>query len=171
MLVERGAAMVGYKVTCDVVVNPEDFQFLKCSPTVEEGEVHVFLNLGVILRALGSCDGDLPGRGSLYDRARKRVGEVVSGFSHAGTNSVLDAIRAVYSLGSRETAGCVGIHYLVDHMEGMEKSLVSDGALCRRYGISNSELEELLIYIRQSDIGSVINCPALRKILQIDYSL
>lgn len=59
------AALVGYVVTVDMCDKIEDLQFLKSSPALTiTGKYKPLLNIGVLLRAFGTCKGDLPGKGS-----------------------------------------------------------------------------------------------------------
>jgi hypothetical protein len=55
-------AHAGYIVTVDVCRHFTDMQFLKHSPVLgEDGLWHAVLNLGVLLRAYGTANGDIPG--------------------------------------------------------------------------------------------------------------
>lgn len=70
--IARACAEVGYVVTVeDCSLDYHLLQFLKHSPVRStDGRLRALLNLGVLLRASGSCKGDLPGRGDLAQRAR-----------------------------------------------------------------------------------------------------
>lgn len=174
-LVRKAAAYVGYIVTCETVEHVEDYQFLKCSPTLTDSGITVFLNLGVVLRSLGTCDGDLPGSSSITSRAEKRNMEVVRGYKHAGSHVVMDALRERFTRVDNCFSNCdkesFHLHYIVEHMTGFEESRVHVDALLRRYQICESELIELCDYIRHSHVGDVIWCSSLRAIFKKDYSL
>lgn len=66
------AAEVGYIFTgCTPLASPHKIQFLKHSPVQDEnGHWRPMLNLGVLFRASGTCEGDLPGKGDILERAR-----------------------------------------------------------------------------------------------------
>lgn len=167
-VIHKSAAFVGYKVTVQRVNVLEEYQFLKVSPTMSGNEVTVFLNLGVVLRSLGSCDGDLPGRGSIEKRAYQRNCEIVSGYAHAGDNAIIQALRCRFST---KVEGSVVSHWLIQHMEGFDGSSVSPLALATRYGIEPGEISYLCEMIRRSNFGDVIVCEAIRKIYSVDYGL
>lgn len=162
----QGAAYVGYIVTVEDVACLEDFQFLKVSPTVNNGVLGVFLNLGVILRSLGSCDGDLSRRSP--HAAAMRNNTIVSGYKHAGNSSVMRALRKKWcgEIENREYG-----HYWVKELKGFTESEVANSAFCSRYRLNPSEFDELLMFIEQADIGDVVFCSALRKIFKKDYGL
>jgi len=68
--VEMAAEEVGYIITVEHCEIPEDLQFLKNSPVKDvHDEYQPVLNFGVLVRAGGTCQGDLPGSGSLEWRA------------------------------------------------------------------------------------------------------
>lgn len=57
------ARSAGYVLTIDECSEFEDIQFLKSSPVRDTaGNYHPVLNLGVLLRAYGTCKGDIPHR-------------------------------------------------------------------------------------------------------------
>jgi len=165
--VVEGARYVGYIVTVEDVEVIEDFQFLKISPTLEGGDLGVFLNFGVILRSLGSCDGDL-GRRSHYEAACTRNNTIVSGYKHAGNSSIMAALRARWTgeIEDREYG-----HYWVKELKGFTESDVANSAICARYRLKPNELAELLMFIRGADVGDVVFCEGLRKIYKKDYGL
>lgn len=166
-IVERAAASLGYLVSIEEVLCDEDFQFLKISPTRVNGVVEVFLNLGVVLRSLGTCDGDLPGRGSIESRAELRNSGIVQGFLHAGKNIIMDALRQRFHFATK----AINTHYIVDNMSGFERAYVSVEALSRRYAIAGVHLEWLAREIIDSQIGDVIANDALRQIFKKDYGM
>lgn len=171
LLLQEAAEYVGYKITIGRVSVPEDFQFLKTSPTLTDDGVVIFLNLGVVLRSLGTCDHDLPGRGCTYTRAWNRNVQIIKGYAHAGNNSVLNGLRARFRVvegdGSNELLG----HWMVENLSGFHGVHVSDDVICRRYGMAITELEHLCELIRECDIGHIVACEAIRKIYKVDYDL
>lgn len=117
--IAKAAAAVGYKVTVEVAEVFEDVQFLKTSPTRCSNDVSVFLNFGVILRSYGSCNGDLPGRGSIAQRGYLRNCEITQGMCHAGDSSIMRILRTRFP----KRQGKENIHWLVDNMRD-RKSVV-----------------------------------------------
>jgi hypothetical protein len=166
-VVERAAASLGYLVSIEEVLCDEDYQFLKISPTRVNGVVDVFLNLGVVLRSLGTCDGDLPGAGSIIARAEARNSGIVKGFCHAGRSIIMDALRRRFTTSTE----AISAHYIVDNMSGFDGASVSLEALCRRYSIAGIHFEWLAREITDSQIGDVIANDALRQIFKKDYGM
>jgi len=165
--IEYAASTVGYIVTVDVVEKVEDFQFLKTSPTYDGSKLGVFVNLGVLLRSLGWCDGDLPGRGSTAKRAERRNSEIVEGMKHVGSNIIVNALRARFP----PCGTSVSAHYLIEQLEGFTDQKVSISALCRRYNLEPGQFEFLAREISTSKVGDVITNDALRAIFKTDYGL
>lgn len=166
-VVEQAAKSIGYLVSIEDVSCDEDFQFLKTSPTRTHGVVGVFLNLGVILRSLGTCDGDLPGRGSIESRAEKRNSDIVAGMCHAGSSIIMNALRVRFP----SQGDAIHSHYVVENMSGFEDTVVSIDALCRRYCLADVQFEYLAHEITDSKIGDVIANDALRAIFKKDYGM
>lgn len=171
-LMIKSARNVGYLVTCEVVTEIEGIQFLKNSPfTTQGGGLDFFLNLGVVLRSLGSCDSDLPGKSSesLYVRAYRHVSSVLKGYCHAGNNDVFNALRQKFPI--REEVGTcdVKIWYHASEMDSVE--YMPNSALCKRYGCTEAEIEQLVFHINECDIGTIVSCSALEKIYKLDYGI
>jgi len=168
-LILQSAEYVGYIVTIDQVFKLEDYQFLKVSPFKNaSGEMDVFLNLGVILRSLGSSDGDVPKSKDGGCRFILRNCEIIEGMKHAGEHSVLQELRKRWP---SKNCKALSVHHWVDALVGFETSRVDDLAICNRYSLAQWELDELLRYIRECGVGDFIYCSALRKIYKKDYDL
>jgi hypothetical protein len=162
-------ASVGYMMTCQRCECVEDLQFLKMSPCyLTDGSLSSCLNLGVILRTIGQCAGELPGRKKIPEH--KRVWDytcgLVAGFKHAGNHSLLSILRRKYP------DRCTPIYsgYLTSHMSGTTGT-ADDFSICRRYRITPDEWSELLDLVESASFGDILWCPASEKILDLDYGL
>jgi len=165
-VIPLAAQSVGYQVSVEVVEKLEDFQFLKTSPFLMNGSMDCFLNLGVALRCIGSCDGDLPGRGDIELRAEQRNGQIVAGMVHAGDNCVMSALRGRFPLLSGEKKP---VHWLVDGMTGFENSKVDMDVLCRRYNVTSAEIEYFMIILGGAKCGDVIRTAFTDAVYAKDY--
>jgi hypothetical protein len=84
----------GYIVTMDYCEYDEDLQFLKHSPILTtSGHYQPMLNLGVLLRASGSCKGDVPGRGDLSTRFRDFQASLLQGMYPRSHCLVVDNMK------------------------------------------------------------------------------
>lgn len=162
LMLPKLAEKAGYQITVEVCSTPEDLQFLKYSPG---RNFSPFLNLGVMLRAIGSSDGDLPGRLSTAS-CDKRDAEIVAGFVHAGDHFLSRALRKRFPNGKCPFYK----NYMLAHVEhgGLSRD-VGDHHVMTRYNLSVSECQELLYYIDSMGVGSSVDCSATRKILSKDY--
>lgn len=92
------ARATGYVVTVDVCQEFEDIQFLKSSPVRStNGDYLPLLNFGVLLRAFGTCKGDLPGKGSLKARGNSFQKGLLQGLYPRVHFPLLDKIKEQYS--------------------------------------------------------------------------
>lgn len=96
--ITAACARVGYIVTLEKCNQMEDIQFLKHSPvfaTSPDGtrRIQPLLNLGVMLRASGTCKGDLPGRGDIETRARQFQAALLQGMYPRATFPLLNNLR------------------------------------------------------------------------------
>lgn len=168
-LIPLACASVGYLVTVQVCDVPEDLQFLKLSPCrLEKGGYTSCLNLGVILRTLGQCAGDLPGKSSvsLLTRSYTFNQSIIAGFVHAGDNGLLRVLREKYPASSTR----IFSSYLTGKLSGAVHT-ASDLSVCLRYRLTVSEWQELLSLLNASELGDILWCPAFDKIMRVDYGM
>jgi len=177
-VIGKAAAKVGYIVTIEVAERLEDLQFLKMTPyTCDSGEIRVFTNLGVILRPIGSCNGDLPGIGCLRRRAEHWNAQLVESFKHAGNSSVIRALRKrfpstkIVSEWAEETTKRLHNGYAIESLVDDDEYEVPDSALCARYNITQAELTYLNECIENAELFSVLTNSVLQKIFAKDYGL
>jgi hypothetical protein len=162
-----GAYAVGYDVTYDDCPNFERLQFLKHSPFMTSEGLEVNLNLGVILRTFGECDGDLPGKRRLgqVELSERFLSELVRSHKHSGFNPVFDAFRQRFVRKQKYN------YKIVERSISQAPKYVSSDDLTQRYGCSAVEIEDFCMYIRRSKLGEWISHAVARRILHLDYGL
>lgn len=160
----------GWRVVCEVEDDFEGIQFLKNSPCFgEDGEIRTFMNLGVILRALGQKTGDLPGKGDWVDRAKMFNRQLVKGMVHAGNHSLLAALERKFN---PDVPACpVYNSNALRLLTNGSRAALRDTSVCRRYSASPAEWQELLDVVLASDVGDVIDVSLSRKCIRRDYGL
>lgn len=166
---ESFVSTLPWSVTCEFCSRFEEIQFLKCSPaySIDRSIVSV-LNLGVILRALGQCSYDLPGRGSQEVRAYEFNSALVRGMVYAGDHSLLRVLRRKF------VSSKVDVRYnsrIVEFMRSSGNKEVADDSLCARYGLEISHMHDLCSLLCVAEFGDVIDCHASRVIMAKDYGL
>lgn len=170
-LISRASFKVGYLVKCQRCYEPEDLQFLKISPTYVDGELDVFLNLGVMLRNLGVCKGDLPGRGEIKTRAELFYSDVVKSYVHAGDHIITDALRTKV-LATKLDVGQRNRWYQEAtslKIEGPVRNRIPTSALAARYKVSEGELEYFADQIHDTSTGEIVVSKVLDAIFAADY--
>jgi len=166
--IKLAANSAGYVVTAEFCHSYHSLQFLKHSPVRDaSGRLRAILNLGVVLRTLGQCDGDLPGRGDIDRRALEFNSSVIRGMCYMGNHCIHTALRKRFNLHVAPRASFLSSNIVIDRAD-VE---VDDSEVCVRYGIALSDLHELVRYIEYSEIGDRIHCNASARILAVDYGL
>lgn len=168
-VIAESAKSVGYLLKVQVCEKVEQIQFLKHSPFLDDqGEVGYFLNLGTMFRGLGTCQGDLPGRAKvpLQERAALFTSEVVRSFVHAGDSVITEALRRFIVDKRIKMKGGDSVWSKGD---GPPPKPVPVRAFADRYGITTSQIEELVLMIGQSGYGTVCGCKQLDTIFALDY--
>lgn len=179
-LVYKAALAVGYEVTVDMCSDLYDVQFLKHSfYHDDEGKINSFVNAGALLRSFGTCWMDLPferKKGETINTAAEmRNWQVLQGFKHSGleilTNPLLQSRSAVKHTGhiqllNRLTNESTYKMYL--NTESKRRP-VPVNVFLDRYRMSIAEFEELVTLFHESEVGHLISCIAVDKILHKDY--
>lgn len=165
--IPRLAATVGFKVTFERVDVLEDYQFLKTSPTMHNNDIIWSLNLGVLLRAVGSFDGDLPGRGDLRKRCFEHTSSVVSSLRVLGKHCIADALSAVFHANARTVYR--GSYITTLDIVGHEHVPVE--FILNRYRLVPADVEALLSMCVSEWYGVVHFHPAIESIMKKDYGL
>ena len=159
---EAGYKTTGLDEPCERL---EDVQFLKYSCTVTDTGYNPWLNLGVILRTIGNCKQDLPGRGDLVARARNFNYSLVRALVHSGRHSIMDDLRDVFSHGKT-----VSVESSLPYFQFTGGEVPIAGILSR-YKCDHSEYGEFISLLRDSGFGDTLACAFTRKVMALDYGL
>lgn len=178
--VARCALSVGYKVTVQHCDRVEGIQFLKHSFWRDgKGDLHSFVNLGPLLRGMGTCWMDLPysrRRGETFEgAARMRNWSVLKGFQHSGLDVLME--RLAKSPGYRRPL----LRYR-RVQESVEKLLSEKmytqssvrvrapiGAYLARYGISLGEFTSFIGKLTRLELGDRICDVVIDRVMTVDY--
>jgi len=166
------AEISGYNVTIEGDECPEQLQFLKHSPSIEDGDIKPFLNLGVVLRMFGSCFGDLPGRGPWERRAWLWNRGLVMGLVHSGLDAFLHGVRDFYDVAGQHTVSkdlSTRLGKIFDERLVCGSVGASGESIARRYGLEYWEIAELFDMLCTHETGRVIETRATRVIFDMDY--
>lgn len=162
---------VGYILKQQTCTCTEHLQFLKHSPTLVDGEIVPWMNLGTYTRGFGTFDGDIPHkRGKYKEAARNFISGVVRSRLNWGNHAFNDAF---HHLLIEESEHKSRISQILD--AEVAKSIGEAGpripldALARRYNCSPTELEELCHYISMSSIADLIWLPVVGRLYDVDY--
>lgn len=163
------ARAVGYNVTLTECHCAQELQFLKHSPIIINDDVVPMINVGVILRALGACHGDLPGSSKIpFDtKARTFMRGLVSCFVNTPRHALLNILIDKWGTGASVRTGS----YLLDGYHGTGTDYCSVDNVISRYGITTSQYNELCELTCRADLGDTIRCVASDRILELDYGL
>jgi len=167
----NAAASAGYLVTgCDPLSEVEDIQFLKHSPVLDDtGEWRPLLNFGVLVRASGTCNGDLPGRGDLGERARAFQRGLLQGAYPRSHCVALDTMRVACGTGP-VTLSKTFEWKVVDNPDALPFRC-DETSFARRYRLTALDYQELVEVFANCGYGQVFAGPSLDKILMKDYGL
>lgn len=169
--IEEAAASVGYVITLEKCKQPEDIQFLKCSPVATADGWKSVLNLGVLLRLSGICKGDLPGRGDVKVRAAKFQGQLLHGYMTHMRLKELDAMRRRFPIKDSDIFIKKAVEKeLGNKMSTTEEFSVELSAVLKRYDLSETETADVEEFFR-ADLGQALGGDGLDKILKKDYGL
>jgi len=161
---------VGHKISLESCARLCDMQFLKMSLVTDtDGLPQAVVNPGVVLRASGTCRGDLPGRGSLPDRARNFQHTLMTGLLSGIDNTLLGLLdppgTLIPDLDLTEYSG------FFHRPLPTRKVSVSDECLFERYNLTSFELDEMRSLFTDLNVGRNAWCSAFSKIYEKDYKL
>jgi hypothetical protein len=168
-ILEDSALYIGYILKVDVCRCFEDLQFLKYSPCfLDDGDIEVWLNLGVWLRGFGMCFGELPGSSKIgqIERWARYNSDVVRSRVHAGNHVLHDAFlshRRDVDYGTHKET------YMEALIVGDAPGRVHVSALARRYGVPDAWISELCELIGRAGYGNMIMHPVIHEIMTKDY--
>lgn len=171
----EAAHNTGYIVTEDPCSKMEHIQFLKMSPMRDvDGEIRAVLNLGVILRASGTCKGDLPGSGDLERRAAHFQSLVMTGltagFKYDKFTEPLMPIKGLARPKS-EVLAQFSSALAFTYDAGVKKYEFNSESFYQRYDATQDEIDDFENMLSALSFGYVMDCALSRRILLKDYSL
>lgn len=168
--IENACLQAGYVVTleqCDLV---EDIQFLKYSPAMDaSGRYRPLLNLGTLLRTSGVCRGDLPGRGSVVERALRFQKALLTGMSPGTSHPLIDVMRRRCDHATLDAESVKkATELLYEKMAGVEATfdLISS---TKRYRLTAGEAHEMVESMGVAGVGDVVYTDGIDKIMRKDY--
>lgn len=171
--ITQAAENAGYIVTgAEPLEHFEDVQFLKHSPVQDEnGEWHPMLNLGVLYRASGTCNGDLPGRKTvpLLERATIFQRGLLRGAYPYCEFDILRNMKAAMGDGDSVTTKEFEWKVTKDS-DKYPKYTASRDSIQLRYRLTDDEYLELL-EIATYPCGWFFNSRAASKVFLKDYGL
>jgi hypothetical protein len=168
--ISAAAALAGFIVTVETCTQPEDIQFLKHSPVSTDAGWLPMLNLGVMLRSLGQCKGDLPGRGDIGVRARKFTYAYLAGMYPRVEFDLLRQLRSK-TIQHTEHVYSRAAARMLPQFDVSPIMQVSDTALYRRYRLDLEEIAWMQTFGEVAHAFTSHRSPALSKILMKDYGL
>jgi len=167
------AEQVGYIVSLEKCETMYDIQFLKHSPVFDDsGSMRALMNFGVLLRASGTCNGDLPGRGDVELRAREFQGALIHGM-YPRTHAPILSTMLSHTHSPRDSISTVvnrDLRYKVCQPTEGAAYRITNEEIWKRYRLSAADaalLEEGL----DSGYQTSWICPASQAILEKDYGL
>lgn len=165
-MIVNAAFRAGFILKIDECTHHSGIQFLKHSPAIVNNTVIPYLNIGTMLRGFGTYCGDLPGRKRLgiLKRAQMFNSDVIKSWKHAGNTSIHRAFKKYHTVNST-----LNIVIEMKSFNSISTDPIPDEEICRRYGLSQSELDELLYYISNCRVYDRVSCSAIDKILAKDY--
>lgn len=166
------AKSAGYVITLESCDIPEDIQFLKHSPVFDTmGRMRPLMNLGVLLRLSGTCNGDLPGRGDLQARAVAFQDSLLQGAYPYANFTILDNLKAECGGGNLKTqAVCDKMFEYKVCRSGYEVFTADPRSLYKRYRLTDLEISDIETFATLGYQGH-FSGPSVDKILGKDYGL
>lgn len=167
----NAAAAAGYILTgCTPLSCFQDVQFLKHSPVRDiYGNWHPMLNFGVMVRASMTCNGDIPGRGPLRDRAKSFQRGLLSGAYPYTSFGLLDCMKDAVGQGD-EIRSDVFHWKVVDDAWKYPMYRLNEEDIRIRYRLDQSELDDLYSFARLP-IYHFLHNDGVSKVLMKDYGL
>lgn len=181
----KGAEIVGHQVTLEpwgesgVCLNKA--QFLKRSPVQIDGKWVTQVNLGCILRSLGSVDDELVATqlgwpqskflaSTMAQRMEAFFSAVIGGWVNESSNSIMDALRERFSSSFTEVIEHDSLKNVFTE-DRVVRNGKSDDGLFNRYGLNQDEIDEAVSLIKNLQLGMHVSCAAFAKIYHVDYGV
>jgi len=175
------AATIGYLLDIQPLDDWSELLFLKNMPVLDtDGDLVAVIALGVLLRASGTCKGDLPGRGDLGPRAFEFQSGLLRGFYPTVRIPMIQRMKARFNATIGDavekrildmTFGKVDGDVVVEALRGKEPTRdVSDESFLRRYKLTPAETIDVQDFF-SGEVGQTFSSPGLAKVLLADYQL
>lgn len=174
------AAQLGYILTCEPCEQPQDIQFLKHSPAYDtNGQLQAMLNIGVLLRASGTCRGDLPGKKNipLKTRAMTFQRALLRGmYPRTHTPLLTNMINACTDIDEKlEVKATERINkrfsYKIDVSADTAHAYFTNEETFKRYRLTPKEISSVVNGFGNGTFETSFACSGLEKILKLDYGL
>jgi len=176
--ISAAAKTAGYVVTgtdpseeCNTY---HSLQFLKHSPVYDtSGRLRPMKNLGVLLRSMGSCKRDLPGRGCLRARGRSFMKGFLHGTYPTQHFTFINTLKSHFEGAIVDSDMARFIDTEIPHTvaASTEHWSVDDDEYLARYELTGMEQDEMNELAKYAVLETTIECEAITKILQKDYGL
>lgn len=177
ILVEA-AEKAGYIITgCTPLEHFEDVQFLKNSPVLDtDNQWRPMLNYGVFARASGTCDGDLPGKGGLQERAYKFQQDLIACTYPYTRGGPIDIMRQTFNMKGHSITSTHRtieniVNFKVVNNPAYPHYTMNPESFCTRYRLESFEYIDICEGFARSTYGQVSASSGLSKILNKDYGL
>lgn len=173
----RAAKAAGYIVTLTKCKILEDLQFLKHSPVRDvHGVYRPLMNLGVLLRTIGTAKGDVPGRAKVpfLDRCRAFDRGLLQGLYPHSSFPFVDRKKHVVAGVAKRLDKQVNkrIGRLLEYRVGTTSAATFYSTdVYRRYRLTAGEIGVMDDEIATAPFNSFHSCKAVSKILDLDYGL
>ena len=153
-------------------------QFLKHSPAFSEGPdgfgLYPLLNPGVLIRAIGTCKGDLPGSRNLpiEVRAKQMNAGILNGMYPRVQCPFLNSMRDNFGQTSAAVVKRLEreMRYKSYLVTDSQELLLTDREFFRRYGLDQADLSDAREFAN-AGFGYRSAAPFVGKLLKLDYGL
>lgn len=168
---QQASNAAGYDMTITPHKKFEKVQFLKHSPAKDKtGEWQPALNLGVLLRASGHVKGDLPGRGSVRDRALAQHGAQLL-CSYPNTHFPLINTARQRHTYTTEEAMAIALKTVKSDPTGWPHLEFTDDAILERYDLTALSAHGIRAFFLHATYQHVLASPDLEHVLHTDYGM
>lgn len=172
--IHRATGQLGYLLDVQTCESMADILFLKVMPVeLDDGAFFPVMAIGVFLRASGACKGDLPGSGSLEERAREFQAALLRGFFSNCTFPALEVMRRRFDVTPRAS-----IQQRVDRLLEYKMQTrrapfqcLTDAQVLARYHLTPEEELDVLDFFHNGRTGTSFSSPGLSRVLLADYGL
>jgi len=177
---KAAARNCGYIVTIEECPELDQLQFLKHSPVEKpDGSIVPLLNIGVLMRLVGRCRGDLPGSGDIGQRAKAFQSALLSSAYPHTRIPFVEKMKAVVAgapctvtqrtLIEKQVADTLS--FKIGDTKTTKTYDVTDAEALKRYRLSDAEHEFVCEHFATSPMLVLHADSSLSKIVEKDYGL